>query len=91
MVEGKRYSHILDPRTGSPISGRSSVTVIAASGALADGLDTAACVLGPAGAESLVSKYEGAALLMVYEDDQGQQQTVESPGFAKFAIAGPVK
>jgi thiamine biosynthesis lipoprotein len=91
VVEGKRYSHILDPRSGSPVTGRSSVTVIAPSGALADGLDTAASVLGPVGAESLVSKYESAALLMVYEDEQGQQQAVESPGFAKFEIAGPVK
>jgi thiamine biosynthesis lipoprotein len=91
VVEGKRYSHILDPRTGSPVSGKSSVTVIAASGVLADGLDTAASVLGPAAAESLVSKYEGAALFMVYEDEQGRQQTVESPGFAEFEIAGVIK
>ena len=32
IVNGRRYSHIIDPRTGEPVSGRSSVTVIAPRG-----------------------------------------------------------
>src|SRR5205085_3525962 len=47
MANGRRYSHIIDPRSGEPVAGRSSVTVVAPSGMLADGLATAASVLGP--------------------------------------------
>lgn len=44
--EGKRYGHILDPRTGWPIESMLSVSVIAPDAALADALSTAFFVLG---------------------------------------------
>ena len=86
-VNGRRYSHIIDPRTGSPVGGRSSVTVIAPRGMIADGLATAASVLGPQAALELAAKFAGAELLMVYEDEAGRQQVVESAGFERFAAA----
>ena len=42
----ERYPHILDPRTGWPVSGLSSVTVIAPEGVLADAAATALVVAG---------------------------------------------
>ena len=47
---GRRYGHILDPRSGQPAEGLLSATVIAPSAALADALSTAFYVLGPAAA-----------------------------------------
>ena len=46
---GIRYSHILDPRTGIGLTNGRTVSVVAPSGMLADGWDTALCVLGEAG------------------------------------------
>jgi thiamine biosynthesis lipoprotein len=46
-IEGHRYSHILDPRTGLGLTSDIIVSVIAKSGLRADGLDTAIAVLGP--------------------------------------------
>src|SRR6185295_6849343 len=46
-IGGVRYSHIVDPRTGLALMGRSSVTVVAADCTTSDSLATAASVLGP--------------------------------------------
>jgi len=46
-VEGKRYSHIVDPRTGQPVDKVPSATVVAPDGTTADALATAASVLEP--------------------------------------------
>jgi thiamine biosynthesis lipoprotein len=45
--EGRRFGHILDPRTGWPVEGIHSVTVIAPTAAEADALSTAFYVMGP--------------------------------------------
>jgi thiamine biosynthesis lipoprotein len=84
VVNGRRYSHIIDPRTGECVSGRSSVTVIAPRGIIADGVDTAVSVLGPENAISICERFPGAELLMVYESEGGEQRTVESAGFRRF-------
>src|SRR5262249_6459055 len=44
--EGRRYGHILDPRTGQPTQGTLSATIAAPSGAEADALATAFYVMG---------------------------------------------
>ena len=64
-IDGVRYSHVVDPRTGLGLTERRSVTVIAPDGATADGLDTAACVLGPEKGLALIESTPGAAGLFV--------------------------
>ena len=44
---GMKYSHIMDPRTGSPVQGVLSVVVLTSSGTAGDALDDAFFVLGP--------------------------------------------
>lgn len=45
-IGGVRYSHIVDPKTGLGLTGRRAVSVVAATGLLADAYDTAVCVMG---------------------------------------------
>ncbi len=45
--DGKRYHHLLDPKTGHPAHGSQSVTVITEDGAFADGFATGIFILGP--------------------------------------------
>lgn len=54
-IEGRRYGHILDPRTGWPVLGLVSVSVIAASCLVAGSLSTIAMLKGRAGIEWLRS------------------------------------
>ncbi len=47
VIDGRRYSHIVDPRTGLGLTDQSGVTVIAPDCMTADSLATAVSVLGP--------------------------------------------
>lgn len=81
VVDGRRYSHLIDPRTGLGIGGRSSVTVIAPHGIEADSLASAIAILGLEKGLALAEKWKGVALLMVSEDEAGQQREVKSKRF----------
>lgn len=60
-IEGRRYSHIVDPSTGLGVERRGSVTVVATAGADADALATSAFVLGPERGLALIDKTQKAA------------------------------
>lgn len=68
-IGGRRYSHILDPRTGIGLTDHSLVTVIAADGTTADSLATAVSVLGPEKGLRLVERTRGAAALILTAPD----------------------
>ncbi len=64
--EGKKYSHIIDPRTGYGVTSQRNVTVIAADGATADWLATACSILPVKKALRLARK-ENAALFIAIQ------------------------
>ena len=70
-IDGKRYSHIVDTKTGLGKVDRASVTVIAPDGATADALDTAVYALGPEKGLPLVEAIPGASAYIVRKTDDG--------------------
>lgn len=66
--EGVRYAHILDPRTGMPVQGVTSVTVIHPDGTTADAAATALVVAGAEGWHQ-VAQQMGIKLAMLVEED----------------------
>lgn len=70
VFNGKRYAHIIDPRTGWPVQELKSVTIICPDAELADGLATAIFVLGPKQGLSLVNQLKGIQCLMITADNQ---------------------
>jgi thiamine biosynthesis lipoprotein len=80
VVGGRRYAHVLDPRTQAPVdNGVASVSVLAASGLIADGLATAAMVLGPQAARPLLKAREASALFLMRRP--GGLEEVDVNGF----------
>lgn len=87
-IDSKRYSHIVDPRTGLGVVDRCSVTVIAPDGASADSLDTAAYILGPERGLKLIESVEGASAIIVRATPEGQK-TYESARFRELPKPAP--
>jgi thiamine biosynthesis lipoprotein len=80
-IEGKRYSHIVDPRTGLGLLGRMSVTVVARHGVQADSLTKVVCVLGPERGFPIIDKLGGVSSLVVRQGENGEER-FQSNGFA---------
>ncbi len=64
-LNGRHYSHIIDPATGMALTGRRSVTVVGPKGITADSYATAVCVLGPQRGLELIDATAGASALIV--------------------------
>jgi thiamine biosynthesis lipoprotein len=79
-IDGRRYSHIVNPRTGLGVPGPAAVSVIAHDAATADAMATAASVAGPDEGPMLVSRFPGAAARFVWKDGEALT-TRETPGW----------
>jgi len=86
VIGGKRYSHIVDPRTGIGLVNQISVTVIHPDPTTADGLSTAVSVLGVEKGLKLIESIPEAAALIV-EPLNGATKLHQSKRFAKLLQA----
>ena len=81
-INGKRYSHIIDPRTGYPVdNGVVSVSVIADTCTFADGLATALMVMGPEKGLALVNRLDRVECLIIVRNIGEQLVEYYSSGF----------
>jgi len=85
-ISGKRYSHIVDPRTGVPADAAPSVTVVAISAAVADGWATALSVTGPPGLALLPQ--DATVDAMVVTGTPPNHTIHATPGFVKLLPPG---
>ncbi|RCS51877.1 FAD:protein FMN transferase [Bremerella cremea] len=75
--QGKKYGHVLDPRSGRPATKVLSATVIAPTAALADALATACYVMGPEETEAFLENYPEVSVLLVSEGQRrGSVETI---------------
>jgi len=68
--DGKRYHHIIDPRTGFPATASRSVTVWARDALTADAIDDAVFILGPEKGLALAESIEGCGVVIVDRDNK---------------------
>jgi thiamine biosynthesis lipoprotein len=85
VIDGVRYSHIVDPRTGLGLTGRRSVTVIAPRGIDADSLTKMASILPPDKAIAIVDRLPAVAALIIHKTDHEEKAAASKlfDGFLK--------
>lgn len=69
-INGKRYHHIINPRTGMPATGLMSVTALAPTAMMADALATAFFVMGPEKGLALAERLQNVEALFITEKEE---------------------
>jgi FAD:protein FMN transferase len=69
MIGGKKYSHTIDPKTGFPVSGIKSVTIICPNAELADAMATPVTVMGVNAGLSLINQMKQIACIIIDDDN----------------------
>lgn len=70
MIDGKRYSHTINPKTGLPVSGIKSVTIICTNAELADALATPVMVMGIRVGLDLINQMKNIACIIIDDNDK---------------------
>ncbi|NRF37682.1 FAD:protein FMN transferase [Pedobacter sp. LMG 31643] len=69
-INGRKYSHTIDPKTGLPVSGIKSVTIICPSAELADALTTPVVVMGVNVGLDLINQLQHVACIIIDDEDR---------------------
>jgi len=84
----RRYSHIIDPKTGQPLTGRCQATVVVPRGTQADGLASSLCIMGPEKGLPMLEKIPGAAAYLITIDEQtGKEDSRQSQRWKDLPVA----
>jgi len=73
-IEGKRYSHIINPKTGYPATGLTSVTVKGPSAEVANGLSTSIMVLGVKEGLKLLERFPEYGCYMITDEGKSRKR-----------------
>ena len=70
IINGKKYSHTIDPKTGLPVSGIKSVTIICPSAELADAMATPVMVMGIRAGLNMINQMHDIACIIIDDDNR---------------------
>ena len=76
VIDGKKYSHTIDPKTGFPVTGIKSATIICPNAELADAMATPITIMGVAVGLDLVNQLPNMACIIV--DDANRVHTTRN-------------
>ncbi len=85
VIDGVRYSHIVDPRTGIGLTGQRSVTVIARRGIDADSLTKMASILPAEKAIARIEKMDNVHTLIIRKTAKGEE-SFQSKRFKEYLL-----
>lgn len=84
VFNGRRYAHIINPKTGYPATGLTSVTIFGPSAELANGLSTSIMVLGKKAGLRLLKNYPEMSYILI--SDNGKVYSSRSLKLAKYKV-----
>jgi thiamine biosynthesis lipoprotein len=70
MIDGKKYSHTIDPKTGLPVTGIKSVTIICPNVEIADAMATPVMIMGIKVGLDLINQVKGLACIIIDDSDK---------------------
>lgn len=70
VIDGKKYSHTIDPKTGLPVQGIKSVTIISPNAEIADAMATPVMIMGVKVGLDLINQIKGLACIIIDDNDQ---------------------
>ena len=70
MIGGKRYSHTIDPKTGLPVTGIKSVTIISPNAEIADAMATPVMIMGIRAGLDMINQVKGLACIIIDDNDE---------------------
>lgn len=85
LIDGRRYAHTIDPKTGYPVSGLKSVTILAPNAELADALATPVMVMGVRVGLDLINQMRHVACIIIDDTDRLHTSTnirIKAPAVA---------
>ena len=75
MVDGKKYSHTIDPRTGLPVTGIKSVTVITKNAEIADAMATPVTIMGVKAGLHMINQMKDIEVVIIDDYDKLHHST----------------
>src|SRR5436190_3446298 len=70
IIDGKKYSHTIDPKTGLPVRGIKSVTIICPNAEIADAIATPVMIMGVTTGLNLLNQMKGIAGIIIDDNDK---------------------
>jgi thiamine biosynthesis lipoprotein len=70
LIDGKKYSHTIDPKTGLPVTGIKSVTIICPNAEIADAMATPVMVMGIKTGLDMLNQMKWIAGIIIDDDDK---------------------
>lgn len=70
VIDGKKYSHTIDPKTGLPVTGIKSVTIICSNAEIADAMATPVMIMGIKAGIDMVNQVKGLACIIIDDNDR---------------------
>jgi FAD:protein FMN transferase len=70
LIDGQRYSHTIDPKTGLPINGIKSVTIISSNAEIADAMATPVTIMGVKAGLHMINQIKNIEAIIITDDDK---------------------
>jgi len=70
MIDGKKYSHTINPKTGLPVSGIKSVTIISPNAEIADAMATPVMIMGIKVGLNMINQLKGIGCIIIDDNDK---------------------